>query len=156
MTGRLRKSSCSRGEVRRERSPLPFSAAGPSPARLAASRSTPRWVQGPRHQWHNPQVSPEPVFVNLLRSPGIDSQHGGIDSSESNPGLHKRLQIRALGPDKVYVTGRGFQCPERERLNRQMSPGTRVRIYKSLRSPGIDSASLSSLAGRYEYNRQAT
>ncbi len=38
---------------------------------------------------------PEPVFVNLLGSPGIDSQHGGIDSSESIPGLLKRLKIRA-------------------------------------------------------------
>jgi hypothetical protein len=56
---------------------------------------------------------PEPVFVNLSRSPGIDSQRagtltllvlparqatwaGGIDSSESIPGLHNRLQIRPL------------------------------------------------------------
>jgi hypothetical protein len=37
-----------------------------------------------------------PIFVNLLRSPGIESQPGGIDSSESIPGHHKRLQIRAL------------------------------------------------------------
>ncbi len=35
-------------------------------------------------------------FVNLLRSPGIDSQPGGIDCSESIPMLLKRLQIRAL------------------------------------------------------------
>jgi hypothetical protein len=59
------------------------------------------------------QHLPEPVFVNLLRSPGFDSQPGGpvtatlfvvtacqstkaggIDSSESIPGLLKRLQIR--------------------------------------------------------------
>jgi hypothetical protein len=40
--------------------------------------------------------SPEAVFVNLLRSSGIDSQRGGIDSSESIPGLLKRLQIKAL------------------------------------------------------------
>jgi hypothetical protein len=39
---------------------------------------------------------PEPVFVNLVRSPGIDSQPGGIDFLESIPGLLKRLQIRAL------------------------------------------------------------
>jgi hypothetical protein len=39
---------------------------------------------------------PEPVFVNLLRRPGIDSQAGGIDSLESTPGLLKRLLIRAL------------------------------------------------------------
>jgi hypothetical protein len=51
---------------------------------------------------------PEPVFVDLLRRLGIDSQPGGpvrnpicrtgageLDSSESIPGLHKRLQIRA-------------------------------------------------------------
>jgi hypothetical protein len=25
-------------------------------------------------------INPEPVYVNLLRSPGIDSQLGGIDS----------------------------------------------------------------------------
>ncbi len=39
----------------------------------------------------------EPVFVDLSRSPGIDSQAGRIDPSESIPGLHwhKRLQIRA-------------------------------------------------------------
>ncbi len=51
----------------------------------------------------------EPVFVDLLRSPGIDSQHGGPvrqpylsyhparlhRQAESIPGLQKRLQIRA-------------------------------------------------------------
>ncbi len=60
--------------------------------------------------WYRP---PEPVFGDLLRSPRIDSQSGGrydnpicptgptgtiggeIDSSESIPGLHKSLQIRA-------------------------------------------------------------
>jgi hypothetical protein len=41
-------------------------------------------------------VHAESVFVNILRSPGIDSQPCGIDSSELIPGLHKRLQIRAL------------------------------------------------------------
>ncbi len=53
---------------------------------------------------------PEPVFVNLLRSPGIDSQPGRPDRrpyllyrpamldrlAELNPGLLYRLQIRAL------------------------------------------------------------
>ncbi len=55
---------------------------------------------------------PEPVFLTLLRRPGIDSQPGGpvrhfysicrtgspggIDSSESIPGLLRRLQIRVL------------------------------------------------------------
>jgi hypothetical protein len=38
---------------------------------------------------------PEPKLVNLLRSPGIDSQSGRIDSLESIPGLLKRLQIQA-------------------------------------------------------------
>jgi hypothetical protein len=42
----------------------------------------------------------ESAFVNILRSPGIDSQPGGIDSLESISleaihGLLKRLQIRA-------------------------------------------------------------
>jgi hypothetical protein len=63
---------------------------------------------------HHTHFLPEPVFVNLLRSPVIDSQPGGpvrqpyltyrparlkkigkIDSLESIPGLLKRLQIRA-------------------------------------------------------------
>ncbi len=36
------------------------------------------------------------LFLNLLnRAPGINSQPGGIDSSESIPGLLKGLQIRA-------------------------------------------------------------
>ncbi len=39
-------------------------------------------------------VPAEPEFVNSLMSPGIDSQPGGIVSSESIPGLLKRLQIR--------------------------------------------------------------
>jgi hypothetical protein len=46
----------------------------------------------------------EPVFVNLLRSPEIDSHPGGPEQqlylshrlAESIPGLLKRLQIRAL------------------------------------------------------------
>jgi hypothetical protein len=62
------------------------------------------------------QSKAEPVFVNLLRSPGIDSQplgsvrqpylsyrpawlqelHGRIYSPESIPGLYKLLQIRVL------------------------------------------------------------
>ncbi len=37
-------------------------------------------------------ITPEPVFVDLLRS--FDSQLGRIDSLESNPGLLKRLQIQ--------------------------------------------------------------
>jgi hypothetical protein len=42
---------------------------------------------------------PEPEFLNLLRSPGNDSQPGEIDSLESIPGLLKRLQIRSQGPN---------------------------------------------------------
>jgi hypothetical protein len=37
----------------------------------------------------------DPVFVNLLRSQGIDSQRGGNEFFKSIPGLLKRLQIRA-------------------------------------------------------------
>jgi hypothetical protein len=37
-----------------------------------------------------------PVFVDLLRSPGIDSQPSEIDSSKLNPSLHKRLQLLFL------------------------------------------------------------
>jgi|688.fasta_scaffold199684_1 hypothetical protein len=40
-------------------------------------------------------IRAEPVFVDLLRSPRIDSQPGKINSSESIPGLHKHLQMRA-------------------------------------------------------------
>jgi hypothetical protein len=36
------------------------------------------------------------VDEKFALSPGIDSQPGGFDSSESIPGLHKRLQIWAL------------------------------------------------------------
>jgi hypothetical protein len=45
-----------------------------------------------------PKLYPESIFVNLLRSPGIDSQPGGMNffSSESIPRFLKRLQIRAL------------------------------------------------------------
>jgi hypothetical protein len=42
------------------------------------------------------KILSEPVFVNLLMSPGNDSQPDGIDSSESIPGIHKRLQIRVV------------------------------------------------------------
>ncbi len=38
---------------------------------------------------------PEPEFVNLLRSPGIDFQPGETNFFESIPWLLKRLQIRA-------------------------------------------------------------
>jgi hypothetical protein len=44
-------------------------------------------------QRYCPTIWPEPVFVNLLRSPAIDFHPGGIDSLVSIPGLTKRLQI---------------------------------------------------------------
>jgi hypothetical protein len=37
------------------------------------------------------ESQPEPVFVDLLKSPEIYSQPGEIDVSESIPGLHKRF-----------------------------------------------------------------
>ncbi len=46
------------------------------------------------HSQNEMSITREPVFVDLLRSPGIDSQPGGIDALESIPGLLKRLQIR--------------------------------------------------------------
>jgi hypothetical protein len=62
----------------------------------------------------------EPVFVNLLRSPGIDFPilAGRYDSTtylsyrparlhrlvESIPGLHKRLQIRALVAGSIFLS----------------------------------------------------
>jgi hypothetical protein len=49
----------------------------------------------------------EPVLENLFRSPGIDPQPGGIDSSESIPGLPKRLKIRAQESiPPVYIASR--------------------------------------------------
>jgi hypothetical protein len=44
----------------------------------------------------NAVLEPEPVFVDLLRSPGIDSQPGGIDSLEPILGILNGLQILAL------------------------------------------------------------
>ena len=37
-----------------------------------------------------------PIFVDLLRGPGIDSQPSEINSSKLNPRLHKRLQLLFL------------------------------------------------------------
>ena len=68
----------------------------------------------PTYPWTN--IYTEPVFVDLFRSPEIDSRRAGtttlfgapgrqatqadeIDSSDSIPGLHKHLQIRALAPN---------------------------------------------------------
>jgi hypothetical protein len=67
----------------------------------------------------------EPVFVDLLMNPGIDSQPGGpvrhsdlsyrparlLRLSESIPGLYKRLKIRALYFKTGYVTLRLVLSP---------------------------------------------
>jgi len=55
----------------------------------------------------------EPVFVNLLRSPGIDSQTGGIDSSAGTTTLFIVLARQAGGIDSrgflnVYKYGLGI------------------------------------------------
>ncbi len=58
-----------------------------------------RWLahySGPP-SWLEESETAEPVFVNLLRSPGIDFQSGGIEFLESIPGLHKRLQVWVQG-----------------------------------------------------------
>jgi hypothetical protein len=66
-------------------------------------------------------LAPEPEFVNILRSPGIDSQPGGWVRppylayrpawlhrlAESIPGLLKRLQIRALDSRSEVWEGLG-------------------------------------------------
>ncbi len=50
----------------------------------------------PNAKYNTPgTVHTEPVFVNLLRTSEINSKPGGIDSSESIPGLLRRLQIWA-------------------------------------------------------------
>jgi hypothetical protein len=48
---------------------------------------------------------PEPLFVSLLRSPGIDFQPGGIDYLESISGLLKRLHNWAQGSSNVHIFG---------------------------------------------------
>jgi hypothetical protein len=52
----------------------------------------------------------EPEFVNLSRSPRIDSQPSGIDSLESIPGLLKRLQygLRGQFKQKLWVNKKEF------------------------------------------------
>jgi hypothetical protein len=74
----------------------------------------------------------EPKFVILLRSPGIDSQPGEIDSLKSIPGLLIRLQIRA----HEFAEGPQASIPQNRFL---------VRIYSELilgRGPAneVDSA----------------
>ncbi len=68
-------------------------------------------------------LSAEPVFVNLLRIPGVDPQPGTIGTTtlfvvparqarlhrlaesipRNRPGIFQRLQIRALG-ERWYIT----------------------------------------------------
>jgi hypothetical protein len=81
--------------------------------------------------------SQSPHFVNLLRSPGIDSQPGGpvkkpyltyrparlLDSLESIPGLLRRLQIRALfklktSPDRLCFAITNIVCVQAPRRRR--------------------------------------
>ncbi len=52
-----------------------------------------------RFSLYGPYKAPEFKFVDLLRSPGIDSQPGGIDSLESSHGFLKRLRIWLLTSD---------------------------------------------------------
>jgi hypothetical protein len=47
---------------------------------------------------------PNPYFVDLLRSPGIDSQPGGTDSSDSIPRLNKNVYKYGLNVLNVYPT----------------------------------------------------
>ncbi len=129
--------------------------------------------------------SAELEFVELLRSPGIDSQPGDTvwkpylmflpdsyigwqnRSLESNPGLLKRLQIRAQVPLIVFhLVVSIVQCLFEGKViasSACFSPLSKIgsesypqndfphwaRICKRSRTPGIDSASLCSLAGRY-------
>jgi hypothetical protein len=55
----------------------------------------------------NSREMSEPVFVNLLRSPGMNSSPGGIDSFESISEILKRLQMRALVEAKHSLGGWG-------------------------------------------------
>jgi hypothetical protein len=65
---------------------------------------------------------PEPVFVDLLRSPEIDSQPGEIDVLESIPGLHKRLQIRALiKPSHLWCCSCGLCFYDNARVKEKQS-----------------------------------
>jgi hypothetical protein len=72
------------------------------------------------------KLLPEPVFVDLLRSPGIDFQPGGPvrqpylsyrpatlhRPAESIPGLHICLQIRAPGVSSVLPGPPGLSWPK--------------------------------------------
>ncbi len=64
----------------------------------------------------------EPVFVNLLRSPGIDSRPGGIDSSELILGLLKHLQIRALSTTLYVLCMSCTMRPKAREMTQHGSP----------------------------------
>ncbi len=64
---------------------------------------------------------PEPEFVNFFKSPGIDSQPGGIYFLESNSGLLKRFQIQALSMTETQL------CIE------QLAKLSKYRLHISLR-----------------------
>jgi hypothetical protein len=51
----------------------------------ARTLAVPVRTSGSTPKFNARQVTIEPVVVNLLRSPGIDSQPGGIDCLESIP-----------------------------------------------------------------------
>jgi hypothetical protein len=77
----------------------------------------------------------KPVSVDLLRSPGFDSQPGGIDSSKTIPGLHKRLQIRYLKSEyteegaRVFTDGRMNVVGEKSRkLHEKISQDQKMRV----------------------------
>jgi hypothetical protein len=59
--------------------------------------------------------STESVFLDLLRRPEIDSQPGGIGSSESIHGLNKRslysLHLLAVAEKMNIVPFKGRHCP---------------------------------------------
>ncbi len=74
----------------------------------------------------------EPDFVNHLRSQGIDSQHGGIDSIKSISGLLKRLRIRALCWN--FRTIYGGQEPSWNRVVVPARPATQAGGIDSLES----------------------
>ncbi len=78
----------------------------------------------------NNQLNVEPVFVNLLRSPGIDSQPDGNDSSESITGILNRLKIRAL---VQTITQRNKREKHRKsRLRAHLKRAVSISFYNTL------------------------
>jgi hypothetical protein len=82
---------------------------------------------------------PEPVFVNILRSPGIDSQHGGPVRHAYLPS-YIGLRNRFLGSINVYkyglwlssTGGRNSECP----ILVCLSPVAAIRHYRP--RPGFE------------------